>query len=183
MAVGKDPNTVSVGAGTLYVAPLGTAEPVSLTGAWDPAFIALGYTEKGTTFTNGLTAADVDVAEEYYPISTVVTAKTGKVDFALSQITAAALQIAYAGGTTTVLGTYVTFEPPLAGTETRIMIGWQSVSGDERYLWRRCFQSGATATARQKILPQALLPVSFNLEKPAGKLPWIWFGSLARTGA
>src|SRR5665213_3600638 len=182
MAVGRDPNTVSIGPGTIYIAPLGTAEPTSLSGAWNVAFVDIGYTEKGTTFTNGLTASDVDVAEEYYPISTVVTAKTAKVDFALSQITASNFQVAYAGGTVVTASGYVTFEPPLAGTETRVMLGWQSVSGDERFLWRRCFQSGSTAMVRQKTLPQALLPVSFNLEKPTGALPWKWWGSTARNG-
>ena len=177
---GRNPGTIAIGPGSLFIAPIGTVEFTTLTGAMDVGFIDLGYTEKGTTFTNAMTAADVDVAEEYYPVSTVVTGKNAHVDFALSQMTATNLKVAYAGGTITTTAGDVSFEPPLAGTETRVMIAWQSISGDERYLFRQCFQSGSTATSRQKVLPQALLPVSFNLEKPIGKLPWKWWGSLAR---
>jgi len=182
VTVGRDPATVSTGAGSLFFAPIGTAEWTTLSGPMT-GFVDLGYTEKGVIFTVGMTTADIDVAEEFYPLATTVLSKTGKLDFALSQLTAQNLSVANAGGTITTPSGYVTFEPPAAGTEARLMLAWQSASGDERYLWRRCFQTGASATARQKALPQALLPVSFNLEKPAGAQPWKWWGSTARSGA
>jgi hypothetical protein len=124
----------------------------------------------------------VDVAEEFYAVAKTITAYTGTVDFALSQITAQNLSYCFNGGTITVSGSDVQFDPPAAGTETYTMLGWQSNSADERYIWRKCLQTGATATSRQKVLPQALLPVSFNIVKPTGLQPWKWYGTLARTG-
>jgi hypothetical protein len=144
--------------------------------------VDLGYTEKGVIFTIGLTTADVNVDEEFYPLNTSVLTKTGKVDFALSQMTAKNLQVAAAGGTITTTGGYVTFDPPAAGTESRVMLGWRSAANDEAYIWRRCFQTGASATQRSKALPQALIPVSFNLEKPSGKEAWQWWGLASRSG-
>lgn len=189
MTVGRDPLTVSVGAGSLFVAPIGTAEPASLSIVFPSAsWVNMGYTEKGTTFTRGVTAADIDVAEEYYSLGKVITAYTTTVDFALSQLTAAALTICFNGGTTTVNTGDVTFDPPAAGLEAYVMIGWDSINRDERYIWRKCLQIGATATSRQKILPQALLPVSFGVVKPANLQPWRWWGNAGaatpvRTGA
>jgi hypothetical protein len=148
----------------------------------------MGYTEKGTTFTRSVTATDIDVAEEFYAVGTIITAYQTTVEFALSQLTAAALTIAFNGGTTTVNTGDVTFDPPAAGTEVYTMIGWDSVNRDERYIWRKCLQVGATATSRQKVLPQALIPVSFRVDKPANLQPFRWWGNAGsatpvRTGA
>jgi hypothetical protein len=184
VTAGRDPATVSVGAGTVYIAALGTAEPVSLTAAWVSGWVDIGYTEKGTTFTRGIVKADVEVAEEFYPVSTVITSYTGTVDFALSQMTAQNFKYAFNGGTITTEGTFgVQFDPPAAGTETFVMLAWQSTAADERYIWRKCLQVGATATSRQKVLPQALLPVSFGMYKPLTLQPFTWFGNAVRTGS
>jgi hypothetical protein len=183
MTVGRDPATISVGAGSLYIAPIGTAEPVSLSIAFPSAtWVNIGYTEKGTTFTRGTTSADVDVAEEFYAVNRVITAYTTTVDFALSQITAQNFVYCFNGGTVTTNTGDVWFDPPAAGTEVFVMIGWQSTANDERFIWRKCIQVGATAQSRQKVLPQALLPVSFALVKPTGLQPWKWWGATARTG-
>ena len=119
----------------------------------------------------------MDVAEEFYAVSRVITAYTGTVDFALSQLTAYNLSVCFNGGTITTNTADVWFDPPAAGTETYTMLAWNSNAGDERYIWRKCIQVGATATARQKVLPQALLPVSFALVKPANLQPWKWWGT------
>jgi hypothetical protein len=185
MTVGKDPATVAVGAGTLYVAPIGTAEPASITAPWIAAWIQLGYTETGTIFTSGSTTALVEVAEEYYPLSTIVIGKTSMVDFKLAQMTAYNMQVAMNGGTIAVVGGGggVTFVPPAPGTEVRVMLGWQSLDNTERYIWRQCFQTAATARNLQKSVPAASLNCSFNLEKPIGVQPWIWLGTAARSGS
>jgi hypothetical protein len=180
--VGKDPTTISIGSGALYIAPLGTSEPASLSLAFPSTWVPIGYTEKGTTFTRAVTAADVDVAEEYYSVDVIITAYKITVDFAFSQMTAQNYYWAMNGGTiTTNLGD-VFFDPPAAGTETAVMIGWTSTALDEAYIWRQCLQVGATATSRQKVLPQALIPVSFELMKPASKQPWRWMGTGGSTG-
>ena len=117
------------------------------------------------------------MAEEFYAPNIVITAYQGTVDFALSQLTAKNLSICFNGGTITTNTGDVWFDPPAAGTETFTMLGWQSNDATERYVWRKCLQVGATATARQKVLPQALLPVSFRIVKPASLQPWKWWGS------
>jgi hypothetical protein len=184
VTVGRDPSTVSIGSGTLYIAPIGTTEPVALSAfPLNAPWVDLGYTEAGTVFTENRTVQPVMVDEEFYRLNTIVTDKNATVAFALSQITAKNLQTAYAGGTITTGTGDVQFEPPLAGTETRVMLAWFAKAGDEAYLWRQCFQTGSVATNRKKGTPQALLPVSYELEKPAGKLPFKWFGSLARSGS
>ncbi|HEY5055471.1 MAG TPA: hypothetical protein VII58_04880 [Acidobacteriaceae bacterium] len=178
MTSGRDPLTVSVGSGTIYYAAIGTAEPATLTGAWVSGWINVGYTEKGTTFTRGVTATDIDVAEEFYSIGEVITGYTGTIDFALSQMTAENMSIAFNGGTITTNIVDVYFDPPAAGAEVYAMLGWQSNDGTERYIWRKVIQTGATATSRQKVLPQALIPVSFKMFKPPSLQPFRWMGSI-----
>lgn len=183
MAAGRDPSAISIGPGTLYTAPIGTTEPLSLSsfplaGPW----VDLGYTESGTTFTTSYTAQAVMVDEEYTRISTTITDKTGVVAFALAQITAANLKLAYTGGTITTNVGDVQFEPPAAGTETRIMLAWFKATLDEAYLWRQCFQDGSVATNLKKSTPQQLLPVTFTLEKPIGKQSFKQFLASSRSG-
>ena len=89
------------------------------------------------------------------------------------EITARAVQIALNGGTITASGTGATsidkFEPLAFGvTETRVMIGWQSDPGDERWVWRRCLQTGTVAIARQRGAAKGTIPVNFSLETPSG---------------
>jgi hypothetical protein len=177
VTVGRDPLTVSVGAGSLFIAPIGTAEPVSLSLAFpSTTWVNVGYTEKGTTFTRGVTATDVDVAEEFYAVNEVITAYTTTVDFAFSQYTAQTLVYAMNGGTVTTNTGDVWFDPPAAGTEVFVMIGWNSNDLTERYIWRKCINVGATATARQKVLPQALIPVQYKVIKPSGLQPFRYWG-------
>jgi hypothetical protein len=179
MTAGRDPLTISVGAGSLYWGAIGTTEPATLTAALVTGWVNVGYTEKGTTFTRGVTATDIDVAEEFYSVGEVITAYTGTVDFALSQMTAENMSICFNGGTITTNAVDVWFDPPAAGTEVYAMLLWQSTLADERYIWRKVMQTGATATSRQKVLPQALLPVSFKMFKPTGLQPFRWMGSIS----
>jgi hypothetical protein len=181
-----DPTLIQLNPGVLYIAPLGTVEPTSLTSAWDAAWTALGYTEDGSDFHYQITVADVNVAEELFPLRIVSTAVKATVKFSLAEITAKNLQAAYNGGAITVVPlaggvpAHVTFEPPALGTETRVMLGWQSMSGDERYVWRQCFNTGDVAIAHKKVPAKTAIPCDFQLEKPAGAAPFKWWGSAAR---
>jgi hypothetical protein len=180
---GFEPGAVDFGAGTLYVAPLGTAEPTSITGTWNVAFVPMGYTESGHVFTSGMSVTPITAAEAYYNLTNIVTAKDSTVAFSLMQMTAANFQTAFNGGTTSVVagGGGVTYDPPAPGAEVRCMIGWQSLDGTERMIFRQCFQTAASAISRGKSAA-AVIPVSFDLEVPAagGLQPWRWFGTAAR---
>ena len=107
------------------------------------------------------------------------------VDFKLAQMTATNMSYAMNGGTITPIGGGggVRFDPPAPGTETRVMLGWQSLDATERYVWRQCFQIAASARVMQKTVPGASLACSFSLEKPAGLQPWTWIGGPNRTGS
>lgn len=179
---GFEPGAIDFGAGTLYVAPIGTPEPTNITGVWNVAWVQLGYTDSGHVFTSGMTTTQILAAESYFPLTNIVTAKDSKVAFSLLQITAANLSTAFNGGTITSSGAAgVTYDPPAPGTEVRCMLGWQSLDGTERMIFRQCFQTDASAITRSKSAA-AMIPVNFDLELPAGGnlQPWRWIGAAAR---
>ena len=89
------------------------------------------------------------------------------VDFSLAEVTATNLKRAFNGGTITSGTGVVFFEPPVLGTEVRVMLGFESEDHTERWIFRQCFNNGQIAMPRQKGAAKAVIPVSFMLEKPA----------------
>lgn len=165
MANGTAAN-VTLGAGTLYVAPLASAEPVDLASPWDAAWRKVGYTEAGHTFDSALTVQDVLVAEELDPIKQATVSRKTSIKFALAEVTAKNLKLALNGGTTTAGSGIVTYVPGSVGTEVRTMIGWQSLDGLERLVCRQCIQSGGIAVKRAKAPAIASFTCDFGLEIP-----------------
>ena len=168
MPVGNQPTQVRVGPGKLKIAPVGTAEPTDLATAWNVAWLDLGYTAEGHTFTASPSFDPVEVAEEVDPISYEMTGRSMRVAFALAQITAKRLSYALNGGTITTGTGIVTFEPPVPGTETRVMLGWESLDAKERWIWRKCLQTGDVEIARRKAPDNATIPCEFMCEIVAG---------------
>jgi hypothetical protein len=163
-------DNLALGPGSLYIAPLGTDEPTDLTTPWatvDPAWTQLGYTDEGSTFNYSVDSENVEVAEEVDPVAVALTSREVTVDFALAEVTAANLQRALNGGDITSGTGIVTFEPPDLGEEVRVMIGWESEDGTERWVYRKCLQVGNTEMARGKGSAKATIGCSFKLEKPA----------------
>lgn len=176
MARGK-PETISLGPGTLYIAPLGTTEMPDhdLTTPWatvSAAWIQLGYTTEGSTFTYTPSAEKVEVAEELDPVAIALTGRDFSVEFALAQITASNMRTAMNGGTITTGVGAVTFEPPALGEEVRTMLGWESEDHEERWIYRKCLQTGAASMSRKKGAERAAIACKFDLEKPSDKTPW-----------
>lgn len=172
-----NPLNVKLGPGWLKVAALGSTEPVDLVAAWDAAWTDIGYTEEGHAFTVTPNFEAVEVAEELYPISYEQTGVEGQVEFAMAEMTARNLQLALNGGTITSSGAGATaitvFEPPAVGVVTRIMLGWESFAADERWIYRKCLQTGASELARRKAPDKTTIPATFQLELPsAGVKPW-----------
>lgn len=170
MPVGRQPTQVRVGPGTLYIAPVGTAEPADLTTALNAAWLDLGYTAEGHSFTASPSFDPVEVAEEVDPVSYEMTGREMRVEFALAQITAKRLSYALNGGTITVGTGIVTFDPPTPGTETRVALLWESLDKKERWVWRKCLQTGDVEIARRKAPDNATIPCSFMCEIVAGGL-------------
>ena len=159
-------NAIALGPGTLKTAVLNSPEPASLIAAWDVAWVDLGYTHEGHAFTFTTEVEEVEVAEELIPIAYVSVKQVGKVEFISAELTATNLQRALNGGTIVTGSGYVTFEPPTLGQETRRMYGWESNDATERYVWRRCFNSGDIEINRRKGSEKAGIPFSLNLESP-----------------
>jgi hypothetical protein len=163
------PANLALGPGYLYLAALGTAEPVDLVATWASvaaAWAGIGYTDAGSTFNYQLNTTPVPVAEELDPISNAPDGRTASVDFAMAEITATNLKRAFNGGTITGATGCVYFEPPDLGTEQRVMLGFESEDHTERWIFRQCFNAGQIAMPRQKGSAKSVIPVSFLLEKP-----------------
>jgi hypothetical protein len=181
----RHPDQVDIGPGLLYIAPLGTTEPTGLDADdWGDDWVELGYTDKGSTFKVAPTVDDVRVAEERDPVQEVISSVKSTLSMDLAQITAWHLAVALGGGTITTASGLTTFEPPDAGTEGEVMLGWRSVNADEAMLWRRCKPNGALNIERTSGATKALIPVEFGLLVPTGGAKtWKWFGAdPAKTG-
>ena len=61
----------------------------------------------------------------------------------------------------------VIVEPPDLGTEMRVMLGFESEDGTERWIYRQVFQNGTMKIIRQKGTVLAGIAATFALEKPA----------------
>ena len=160
------------GAGRLWIAPLGTAEPTDPTTAPAVAWTDLGYTEDGSQFGSAVTSENIFVAEELDPIKVGVTGRVSTLAFSLAQITATNLKRAYNGGTVTTALGVTTFDPPAIGAEIRTMLMWDADDATERWIFRQCFQTGSAEIPRRKAPAKAVIPVTFTLEKPTGLQPF-----------
>jgi hypothetical protein len=169
------PTQIKTGPGRIYYAPMNTAIPTFtaasslVSGTWT-AWVEVGATDEGLTFSESTDTEDVRVAESLYAIKTVTTGKTATVSFSLSHISDLNWQLASNGGTNTVTGTGATklsaYVPPLAGSEVRKMLGFHSLDGDEVIVWPQCFNSGGFETARSSFSGKHVLPCTFSVELP-----------------
>lgn len=161
------PAAVKLGPGLLYVAPVGTADPLTGSGALPSAWIALGYTEDGSEITAETTFEAVEVAEELDELRNVATKRMSSVKFNLAQMTARNLSVAFNGGTiSSPSGGFVTFDPPDLGEEERLALVWQADDGQEQWLFRKCLQVGSVTMARKKAPDKATIPCEFKCEIP-----------------
>jgi hypothetical protein len=200
MANAYDGTNVKVGPGTLYAAALGSAEPADATTAWPSAWVKLGYTDNGSTFTLTPSVSPVTVEEEFWPVRQDITSYDANISFALAETTARnwALALNNGIGTTMPSGTHgvggssdVWVEPGDIGTEQRVMLGWDSLSSQGagtaspfgRIVIRQTFQTGALSVVAQKSPNKRVLACQFGLEKPAGVQPVrFWFPSALAGG-
>lgn len=184
-----NPNNVKVGPGTLYAAPLGTAEPISVTGPWPSGWTTLGFTEAGSEFDIAPATAPLAVEEEFWPLRQVITGYSGKLMFVLAEITRQNLTLVLnAGIGSSVLANTqganadgsLWAEPPIAGTEVRVMLGWDSLiegasTGADpfgRLIVRQALQTGTVKRLARKGNNKSSYAAEFSLEKPIGVQPF-----------
>lgn len=161
-----NPLAVRVGPGLLRIAPVGTTEPADLATPWDAAWILVGFTDEGSEFVMDQTFEDIEVAEELDPVQVIQTARQTTVNFAAAELTALNMQRALNGGEiTTALG-IVTFEPPAVGSFTDVMLGWEADDALERWVFRRCRNTGSVNIPRRKGTDKAIVPMAFRALKP-----------------
>ncbi len=172
-----NPNKVKVGAGLLYIGPVGVAEPTDLTTPWatvDARWVPIGYTDTGHEFSSQPAFEAIEVAEELSPIRYEQSNTNETVTFAAAELTVTNLTYAFNGGTVTTLsGAVVKYEPPAIGSATRAALGWASDDGTERWVFRKCVQAGNVQIARRKSPQKALIAMEFRLEVVgSGVRPW-----------
>lgn len=174
MAADGNSAAVKVGPGRIWMAPLGTAEPTDNSSALPSAWIPIGYTEEGNAYAADLTSEPVEVAEEIDPIRYENTRRLSRVTFSMAEATARNLVAALGGGTAQP-NDDTDFDLPAAGTEVPIMLVWDSdeeaSATNVRWLYRQAKPSGTIEIARRKAPQKTLIPVTFNLEKPASTGP------------
>lgn len=176
MSAGGNPNNVQLGPGRLYVAPLGTTEPVSASAALAGVFRAVGYTEEGSAFSTVLTNQAVDVAEELDPILYVLSRRENTLALAMAETTRRNLSLAMGGGAAAA-NDATAFEPPDPGDEVAVVLVWDSKddpteTGNVRWIFRQAKAGGTITLPRRKAPAKASIAVTFSLEKPSGSAPF-----------
>lgn len=181
--------------GMLWIATIGTADPANTVAGSiftdDPplAYIPLGPTSDGSTFSYSSNVEAIRVAEFLDPAKWVTTERNGSFAFNLATYTLSNYQRALNGGvaalSTPLSGTGPTalfkLTPPAPGTEIRSMILWESTDRTLRVLCRQTLQGGSVDSAYKKAPDNATIPCTFNFETPAGGAqPFDMWGTSSR---
>lgn len=182
--------TILTDPGFLWIAPLGTAAPTNtvtagvFSDAVAAAWIPLGATTEGSTFTYSSTVEPIRVAELFDPVTYRTTERGGSIAFNLAHWSLSNYRRALNGGVAALAPTgtggseLTTLEPPAPGAEARAMILWESTDSTLRLMLRQTLQGGEISTAFQKAPEIAAIPCTFNMEIPAGGTkPWIMWGA------
>lgn len=186
---------VALGPSTLYAAKLGSTEPTSATGDWDVAWVKLGLTSGGSTFTTTQASDTVEVDEELDPARVVLNNRTTTFAFNLAENTARNLLLQLNAG---LLGSgeldtnpdgSINVEPPDGDEVQRIMLGWDSkASGTTptdpsgRLIIRQALQTGDLTLVNQKGNTPRTFSGTFTAEKPATAKPFRFIFPADRAG-
>jgi hypothetical protein len=170
--------------GTLYAAPLGTAEPTGVTGAWPSGWLTLGYTEQGSQWQIKPSVSPIVPEEQYTALRNVTTAMDYTATFNLWEMTARNWNLALnngllTSGTSINADGSVIINPAVIGTEVRVAIGWDSLTNGSgtvgtvagRMIMRQAFQTGTVSLSRRKGANVASLSLSFMAEQPNPNVP------------
>jgi len=172
--------------GYLFWAPLGTGIPANtvvgskFTDAWPGGFISLGATEDGSEFNYESKLEPINAAEFFDPLRWSTTERSGSMAFNLMNYTLANMNIAFNGGTLTIVsGTGTTqlnrYRPPSPGAEVRSVIGWESLDSTMRIIIYQAIQGGAMKSNFKKAPSAASIPCTFQFEVPTSGIPFEFY--------
>lgn len=171
MSVGT-PTNVRYGPGQLYIAALASSEPTDLVSAWPGAWTLLGYTKNGHVFDYAPDIQPIVVEEELDPIAYASVSRKMSLKFELAETTATNLKRALNGGSVVTGSGIVTFTPPTLGAEVDTMLGWQSQDAKERWIFRKCKNTGDISVNRKKAPDYSTIPVEFMVQALSGATPF-----------
>lgn len=167
---------ITLGPGWLKMAPIGTAEPTANETALPVAWLDLGYTEEGNTFTYEVTSEDVFVAEELSPVSTQEVKADGTVKFSLAQANRKNLALALGRGTAEATDA-TSLQPVALGGRQFFMLIWDKedvpTTSNVRWIYRKCFVTGGLEIAHKKAPNKTLINIEARTFTPTGLQPFI----------
>lgn len=179
-----------VNPGFLWLAPVGTAAPANtvsggvFTDVVPAAWLPLGATQEGSTFTYGTDVEGIEVAEFLDPVRYETVSRAGSMAFALASFTLSNYRRALNGGVAALVPTsgtgataLYTVEPPEPGQEVRAAVLWESTDSTVRVLIRQALQGGEIETQFQKAPDYAAIPCTFNVEIPTVGKPFSIYGA------
>lgn len=185
---------VLVDPGFLWITLLATAAPTNtvtaskFSDAIPVAWIPLGATTEGSTFTYSTSVEPIRVAELFDPVKYATTERTGSIAFNLANFTLSNYRRALNGGIAALTATGTSgseltlMEPPDPGAEVRAQILWESTDATVRLLIRQALQGGEISTAFQRAPDIAAIPCTFNIEVPTVGKPFsMWGAGTTRT--
>lgn len=158
-----NPGNVTIGAGTVFVAPIGTTAPTDATTSLAAGWRDVGYTDEGSTVTTTQTLEKIRVEEEKAPVLTIVSEQNVTIALALAEATRQNLALAWNAGANAATSGLLTL--PAAGTELRVMLCLNNTNGS-RWLLPQVFNGGDVETARRRVASKATIPLSFEAEVP-----------------
>jgi hypothetical protein len=180
--------------GFLWIAPLGTAVPANtvtagvFSDAVAAAWLPLGATTEGSTFTYGMGVEPVRAAEFREPVAYFDGDAEGNFAFNLMNYTLTNVNRAMNGGVAALVpaglagSELTTLEPPAPGTRTRAMILWESTDATVRIMGRQLMNGSEISLNFRKGPETTSIPFQFNMEAPAsGAKPWVaWAAGTTR---
>ena len=174
----KNADEIVIGSnGSIYVAPVGSAVPASISTPLDSDWSELGYvTEEGVTWVDGKTLGAVRAWQSFYDLRRFVESKEGSAAFQLMQWNRDTVLFSFGGGDITepVPGDFrFTPAPPEELDERMLAVEWQD--GDRNY--RLTFPKGMVSeNVETNIVRTAagLLPITFSLLGEEGVDPFIF---------
>lgn len=134
---------VLVGPARLLVAPSGSTLPTWVAGVltWDPTWLEVGYTDKGTDLAYTPTVTDIDVDEETAPVKKILTKEKAIISCSMAEATlkniSRAISASIFTATPAGVGTPGLEEVDVGtGTLQECMVGLEGISpkGFERYI-------------------------------------------------